>query len=41
VQGQAELFQFVLAFGTPGGFSGLLDGGQQKGDQNRDDRDHD
>src|SRR5690606_27105978 len=38
---QCDLFQIVLALGSPGGFAGGLNGGQQQCDQNRDDRDDD
>ena len=39
VQGQADLLEVVDALGTPGGFAGRLDGGQQQGDQDADDAD--
>ena len=38
--GQGELLQVVGALGTAGRLAGGLDGGQQQGDQDRDDRDH-
>ncbi len=41
VQCQAKLFQVVAALAAAGGFAGLLHGGQQQRDQDRDDRDHD
>ena len=41
VQRQPELFELVLAFRTAGRFTGLLHGGKQHRDQNRDDRNHD
>ncbi len=41
VHGQADLLQVVRALGTPGGFPGRLDGGQEQRDQDRDDGDHD
>jgi hypothetical protein len=40
VDRDADLLQVVDALGTSGGFSRRLHGGQQKGDQNRDDGDH-
>ena len=36
----AELLQVVRALGPTGRLAGRLDGGQQEGDQDRDDRDH-
>ena len=41
VQGEAHLLQVVDALAPPGRLAGRLDGGQQQGDQDRDDRDHD
>ena len=41
VDGQAELLEVVLALGSPGGLAGLLNGGEQEGDQDRDDGDDD
>jgi len=38
---QAELLQVIPALCTPRGFAGLLDGRQQQGNQDRNDRDHD
>jgi hypothetical protein len=40
VQGDPDLLQMVSGLRPAGGFAGLLDGGQQNGDQHRDDRDH-
>ena len=40
VQGDAELLQVVDALGATGGLAGRLDGGQEQGDQDGDDRDH-
>src|SRR5258708_28492307 len=37
VQGQAVLLQFVAAFGAPRRFAGLLDGGEQQGDEDGND----
>jgi hypothetical protein len=41
MNGQHELLDVIDALGTPGGFARSLNGGEQKGDQDRDDRDHD
>ena len=41
VQAQSDLLQVVFALRTPSGFAGLLDSGQQEGDEDRDDRDDD
>ena len=40
VDGQAELLEVVDALRPPGRLARRLDGGQQQGDQDRDDRDH-
>jgi hypothetical protein len=40
VQCQANLVQVVLALRAPRRLARLLDGRQQQGDQDRDDRDH-
>jgi hypothetical protein len=37
---EAKLLQIVLALRTASGFAGLLNGGQQKGNQDCNDRDH-
>ena len=37
---QTNLFEIVLALRSTGSFTGLLDGGQQQGDENGDDRNH-
>jgi hypothetical protein len=37
---QSHLLEIVHALGTPGRPSGRLNGRQQQGDQDRDDRDH-
>ena len=41
VHREAELLEVVDALRAPGGLAGGLDGRQQQGDQDRDDRDHD
>ena len=40
VDGQADLLEVVDALRPPGRLAGRLHGGQQQGDQDRDDRDH-
>ena len=40
MQSQADLLEVVGALSPPGRLTGRLHGGQQQGDQNRDDRDH-
>jgi hypothetical protein len=39
VEGQAHLLEMVAALRPPGGFPGGLNGRQQQGDQDPDDRD--
>ena len=39
MQSQADLLQVVDALGAAGGLAGRLHGGQQQGDQDRDDGD--
>ncbi len=41
LQGQADLLEIVLARRQPRGLAGRLDGRQQQGHENADDRDHD
>jgi hypothetical protein len=40
VNGNAELLQIIPALRAAGGFARLLDGRQQQGNQDRDNRDH-
>jgi hypothetical protein len=40
VAGQSDLAEIVFALRSPGGFAGLLHGGQQQGHQHDDDRNH-
>ena len=39
VKGDADLFEVIFALGASGGFAGLLDGGQEESDEDRDDGD--
>ena len=41
VQGQADLFEIILALSSSGGFSSLLYRRQQQRDENSDNCDHD
>jgi hypothetical protein len=41
MESDADLLEVVAALRTPRGLAGLLHGGKQQGDQDRDDGDHD
>jgi hypothetical protein len=41
VNGQPDLLQIVFTGRAAGRFAGLLNGGQQQSDEDRDDRNHD